>query len=139
MPGTEIISKKKMLVLSDRRVQWVAKGSNHWAVPGRIRATSCIALNRIGLGTRMEWDNERYPRTKKVYFDSSFIDFGISHSRLSDFGISFLDMGYPIPGFLNLRYPRDIPKKSLGYPAHAHIPGLSQRYPIDIPKQADLS
>jgi hypothetical protein len=100
MPGTEIISKKKMLVLSDRRVQWVAKGSNHWAVPGRIRATSCIALNRIGLGTRMEWDNERYPRTKKVYFDSSFIDFGISHSRFSDFGISFLDMGYPIPGFL---------------------------------------
>jgi hypothetical protein len=93
----------------------------------------------------MGWNNERYPRTNK---DWSFIGFGISHSRFSDFQISFLDLGYPIgtvqwdlfqvfwnvPG-ISLK-PQKIP---LGYQAPGHIPCLSLRYPIDIPKHADLS
>jgi hypothetical protein len=51
----------------------------------------------------MGWDNERYPRKKKDTLHLSFISFGISHSRFSDSGISFLVLGYPrdIP-----RYPR---------------------------------
>jgi hypothetical protein len=39
-----------------------------------------------------------------------------------------LILGYPIPGFFNLGYARDIQqtsKISLGYPAPGHIPGLS--------------
>jgi hypothetical protein len=90
----------------------------------------------------MGWDNERYPSTKKDTLHLSFISFGISHSRFSDFGISFLDFGYHIPCFLNLECPRDIPKTSKdtsGISSTCHIPGLSLRYPIDIPKQADLS
>jgi hypothetical protein len=46
----------------------------------------------------MGWDNdlEWYPRTKKdtLHLSFKFISFGISHSRFSDFGISFLDLGY---------------------------------------------
>jgi hypothetical protein len=44
----------------------------------------------------MGWDNhERYPRTKKDALHLSFISFGISNSRISDFAISFLVLGYP--------------------------------------------
>jgi hypothetical protein len=84
----------------------------------------------------MGWDNERYPRTKKDTLQLSFIGFGISHSRFSEFGISFLDLGYPIPGFLNLGYPRDIPKTSKDAPGISStwsypwpIPEISHRYP----------
>jgi hypothetical protein len=60
----------------------------------------------ILIGTRTGWDNERYPRTKKDTLHVSFISFGISYSKFSDFGISFLDLGYP----------RDIPKTSKDTP-----------------------
>jgi hypothetical protein len=60
----------------------------------------------------MGWENERYPRTKKDTLHLSFISFGISHSRFSEFGIF---QGYP----KNLkRYPWDIQHLviSLAYP-----------------------
>jgi hypothetical protein len=67
-----------------------------------------------------------------------------THPRFSDSGILFINLGQPIPGLLNLRYPRDNisqgqPGISLGYPAPGHIHGLSLRYPTDILKQAILS
>jgi hypothetical protein len=49
----------------------------------------------------MGWDNERYPRIKKDTLHLSFTSFGISHwhTRFSEFGISFLDLGSSdIPG-----------------------------------------
>jgi hypothetical protein len=66
----------------------------------------------------MGWDNhERYPRTKKDALHLSFISFGISHSRISDFGISFLALGYP----------RVIPKTS------KDTPGISSTWPYPWP------
>jgi hypothetical protein len=79
----------------------------------------------------MGWDNERFPRTKKDTLHLSFISFGISYSRFSDFGtrISFLVLGYP----------RDIPKTSKDTPGISStwsypwpIPEKSHRYPKTI-------
>jgi hypothetical protein len=90
----------------------------------------------------MGWDNSRYPKTKKDTFVLSFIHFGISRPSFSDYRISLIDLGFPIPDFLILGYPRDIskkPKDILRYPAPAHISDLSLRHSCDIPKEADLS
>jgi hypothetical protein len=57
----------------------------------------------------MGWDNERYYRTKKDTFDISFIHFGISHSRFSDYRTSFINLQYPLEEFF-LGYLIDIPK-----------------------------
>jgi hypothetical protein len=50
-------------------------------------------------------DNEIYPRAQKDTFDLSFIRFGISRSRFSDYKISSIDLGYPIPDVLFLDIP----------------------------------
>jgi hypothetical protein len=77
----------------------------------------------------MGWDNERYPRTKKDSLHISFISFisfGISHSKFSDFGIFFLVLGCS----------RDVPKTSKDTPGISStwsypwpILEISHRYP----------
>jgi hypothetical protein len=67
------------------------------------------------IGTRMGWDNERYPRTKKDTLDLSFISFEISHSS---------------PGFLILGLDDIFP--CFGIPHWQGYPKNLKRYPWDI-------
>jgi hypothetical protein len=102
--GTEI--NMPVLVLGERRMQWVAKCSNHWAKPGRIFEKQ-TALEPGWDGTMKDHD---IPGQRKIPLTYHSLVLGYP---ISDYRMSFIDLVYPIPGFFKLGISRGYPQKGL--------------------------